>query len=114
MGEEVLEEATEGLTQNKSRMDVSATSTRMSKLTTSMDNKPLLGVDHLDSKLGVDSMEVVSKNREVSIAIKEEREEEENGDLGKSEQKEKEKGNNLMEGDTGKKEEEEEEKLKRQ
>merc|ERR1712107_643585 len=107
MGEEVLEEATEGLTQNKSRMDVSATSTRMSKLTTSMDNKPLLGVDHLDSKLGVDDMEVVSKNREVSIAIKEEREEE-NSDLGKSEQKEKEKGNNLMEGDTGKKEEEEE------
>ena len=86
-------------------MDVSATSTRMSKLTTSMDNKPLLGVDHL---------EAVSKNREVSIAIKEEREEEENGDLGKSEQKEKEKGNNLMEGDTGKKKEEEEEKLKRE
>ena len=96
-------------------MDVSATSTRMSKLTTSMDNKPLLGVDHL---------EAVSKNREVSIAIKEEREEEENGDLGKSEQKEKEKGNNLMEGDTGKRkkeeeevkkeEEEEEEKLKRE
>ena len=86
-------------------MDVSATSTRMSKLTTSMDNKPLLGVDHL---------EAVSKNREVSIAIKEEREEEENGDLGKSEQKEIEKGNNLMEGDTGKKKEEEEEKLKRE
>ena len=89
-------------------MDVSATSTRMSKLTTSMDNKPLLGVDHLDSKLGVDHLEAVSKNREVSIAIKEEREEEENGDLGKSDQKEKEKGNNLMEGDRGKKKKEEE------
>ena len=80
-------------------MDVSATSTRMSKLTTSMDNKPLLGVDHL---------EAVSKNREVSIAIKEEREEETNGDLGESEQKEEEKGNNLMEGDTDKKKKEEE------
>ena len=78
-------------------MDVSATSTRMSKLTTSMDNKPLLGVDHL---------EAMSKNREVSIAIKEEKEEEENG---RSEQKKEENGNNLMEGDKGKKKEEEEE-----
>ena len=80
----------------------------MSKLTTSMDNKPLLGVDNLDNKLGVDHLEAMSKNREVSIAIKEEREEEENGDLGKSERKEEEKGNNLKEGDTGKKNKEEE------
>jgi len=112
--EEVLEEATEGLTQNKSRMDVSATSTRMSKLTTSMDNKPLLGVDHLDNKLGVDHLEAMSKNREVSVAIKEEKEEEENGNLGKSEQKEKEKGNNLTEGDTGKKKEEGEEEMRKE
>ena len=75
----------------------------MSKLTTSMDNKPLLGVDHLDNKLGVDHLEAMSKNREVSIAIKEE---EENG---RNEQKEEENGNNLMEGDKGKKNEEEEE-----
>ena len=83
----------------------------MSKLTTSMDNKPLLGVDHLDNKLGVDHLEAMSKNREVSVAIKEEREEEENGELGKSEQKEEEKRNNLMEGD---KKEEEEEKMKKE
>ena len=78
----------------------------MSKLTTSMDNKPLLGVDHLDNKLGVDHLEAMSKKGEVSIAIKEEKEEEENG---RSEQKEEENGNNLMEGDKGKKKEEEEE-----
>ena len=84
-------------------MDVSATSTRMSKLTTSMDNKPLLGVDHL---------EAVSKNREVSIAIKEEKEEEENGESG---HKDEEKGNDLMEGDTGKKKKKEgEEEVKRE
>merc|ERR1719507_1972905 len=81
--EEALEEATEGLTQNKSRMDVSATSTRMSKLTS--DHKPLLTVDHLE----VSNLHSVAKNREVSIAIKEEEEVEEIGesDLGKREEK---------------------------
>ena len=64
-------------------MDVSATSTRMSKLTS--DHKPLLAVDHLE----VSNLHSVAKNREVSIAIKEEEEVEEIGesDLGKREEK---------------------------
>ena len=113
-----MEEATEGLTQNKSRcfpysgkkistktqihkhtnralckktlktylrMDVSATSTRMSKLTSS-DNKPLLAVDHLEAASNLHS--VTAKNREISIAIKEEEEAEEIGesDLGRKEE----------------------------
>ena len=44
------------------RMDVSATSTRMSKLTS--DHKPLLEASNLHSN--------VAKNKEISIAIKEE------------------------------------------
>ena len=42
------------------RMDVSATSTRMSKLTTSMDNKPLLGVDNLDKLDNLDKATIRS------------------------------------------------------
>ena len=53
------------------RMDVSATSTRMSKLTS--DHKPLLAVDHLEASNLHNS---VAKNREISIAIKEEEAEE--------------------------------------
>ena len=62
---------------------MSATSTRMSKLTS--DHKPLLTVDHLE----VSNLHSVAKNREVSIAIKEEEEVEEIGesDLGKREEK---------------------------
>ena len=63
-------------------MDVSATSTRMSKLTS--DHKPLLTVDHLE----VSNLHSVAKNREVSIAIKEEEVEEiGESDLGKREEK---------------------------
>ena len=51
-------------------MDVSATSTRMSKLT--LDHKPLLAVDHLEAS----NLHSVAKNREISIAIKEEEAEE--------------------------------------
>ena len=66
-------------------MDVSATSTRMSKLTSS-DNKPLLAVDHLEAASNLHS--VTAKNREISIAIKEEEEAEEIGesDLGRKEE----------------------------
>ena len=64
-------------------MDVSATSTRMSKLTS--DNKPLLAVDHLEAVSNLHS--VTAKNREISIAIKEEEAEEiGESDLGKKEE----------------------------
>ena len=48
-------------------MDVSATSTRMSKLTS--DHKPLLVVDQLEAS---NLHRNVAKNKEISITIKEE------------------------------------------